>query len=126
MEIYDLCGFHHTKDACRGDSGGPLVCKTNGGATLYGIVSRGPNCNQDSFWGNYGLFGNVYYFKEKIEELIGNDNPCPINEIYYANDYCDGTLNNSENCFDGGDCCGTGAKDEYCNSYNDKDCNCRA
>ena len=73
---YDLCGFHYTKDACRGDSGGPLVCKTNGGATLYGIVSRGPACNPDSpVVGKFGLYGNVYYAKNQIEALIGNDNP---------------------------------------------------
>ena len=122
---YDLCGYHPTKDACQGDSGGPLVCKTNGGATLYGVVSRGPPCNPHDPNVKYGLYGNVYHFKDEIEALIGIDNPCPTNENYYADEFCDGNLNNSENCFDGGDCCGAEANYEYCNSY-DQDCKCRA
>ncbi|KAK7076826.1 DNA replication complex GINS protein PSF3 [Halocaridina rubra] len=30
---------------CSGDSGGPLVCKSNGRHTLYGLVSKGFNCD---------------------------------------------------------------------------------
>ena len=123
---YDLCAYHPTKDACHGDSGGPLVCKTDGGATLYGVVSRGPRCDPTDGYEKHGLYGNVYYFKDEIEALIRNDNPCPTNENFYADGFCDGDLNNSENCFDGGDCCGPDANYYYCNLYNDKDCKCRA
>ena len=122
---YDLCTYHPTKSACRGDSGGPLVCNIHGGATLYGVVSRGGYCNPHVPNVKYGLYTNVYYFKDEIEALIGTDNPCPTNENYYADEFCDGNLNNSENCFDGGDCCGAEANYEYCNSYN-QECKCRA
>ena len=122
---YDLCGFHPTKDACHGDSGGPLVCKTNGGATLYGVVSRGDFCFPTDSRVKYGLYGNVYHFKDEIETLIGYDNPCPTNENFYADGFCDGNLNNSEHCFDGGDCCGADVNYKYCNLYNDDDCKCR-
>ena len=31
--------------------------------------------------------------------------PTDCNHMYIADGFCDGFLNNEENCFDGGDCC---------------------
>ena len=111
---YDICAYHPTKDACAGDSGGPLVCKTNGGATLYGVVSRGDTCDSSSPNEKYGVYGNVFYFKDKIEEYIRNEDPCPTNEYGYGDGICDGHLNDAEHCFDGGDCCGEDANYFWC------------
>ena len=124
---YDICAYHPTKDACNGDSGGPLVCKTNGGATLYGVVSRGPKCNSSSLEGKYGVYGNVYYFKDEIEAFIRKEDPCPTNEYDYGDGLCDGFLNNSENCFDGGDCCGPDANYVWCDTgcYPGMECVCQ-
>ena len=124
---YDICAYHPTKDACSGDSGGPLVCKTNGGATLYGVVSRGPHCNAASLDEKYGVYGNVYYFKDEIEAFIRNEDPCPTNEYDYGDGLCDGYLNNSENCFDGGDCCGPDANYDWCDTqcYPGMECVCQ-
>ena len=102
---YDLCAYHPTKGPCNGDSGGPLVCKTNGGATLYGVVSRVKyDCYTSSSNVKYGVYGNVYHFKDEIEKFIRKfEDPCPTNEYGYGDGMCDGHLNDAEHCFEGGE-----------------------
>ena len=131
---HELCAYDRKRDACRGgrggrgDSGGPLVCSTEGGATLHGIVSRGQECQLNGE--RYGVYVNVFYFKSDIEFQItrGNDHTCPLNQIGYHDGRCDSKLNNAENCFDGGDCCGTdshiGDCLEECKYYGQDPCNC--
>ena len=130
IDVFDICAYHPTRDACGGDSGGPLVCKTNGGATLYGVVSYGKTCYIGSTEEKFGLYANVFYFIDQIKEVIGAEDPCPINDAYYGDQLCDGNLNNSENCFDGGDCCGDDADYRFCHATCSPDteciCKCRA
>ena len=95
---------------CTNLLGGPLVCNVNGGATIYGIVSRMTYryCN---FTDNTAIYTNVYHFAEDIEKLIvGSEDQedfCPVGNVSYRDGLCDSFLNTPENCFDGGDCCGT-------------------
>ena len=125
---HEICAYDRMKDACGGDSGGPLVCSTDGGATLHGLVNRGPKCYLPSK--RYGVYTDVFYFKEAIENLImrENDQTCPLNRIGYQDRQCDSRLNNAENCFDGGDCCGTDSDIanclEECEYYGQDPCNC--
>ena len=67
------------------------------------------------------------YFKDEIEAFIRNEDPCPTNEYDYGDGLCDGYLNNSENCFDGGDCCGTDANYDWCDTqcYPGMECVCQ-
>ena len=55
------------KDSCQGDSGGPLICKVDGHAVLTGIVSRGVECALEGW---PGIYGEVWYYKEWIENHI--------------------------------------------------------
>ena len=125
---HELCAYDRARDACKGDSGGPLVCSTEGGATLHGLVSWGPLCHLDKE--RYGKYVNIFYFKEAIEYHITReyDHTCPLNRIGYQDGQCDSRLNNAENCFDGGDCCGTDSQIgdciEECEYYGQDPCNC--
>ena len=126
---HELCAYDRKRDVCRGDSGGPLVCSTEGGATLHGIVAGGLPCGVNASE-RYGVYTDIFHFKEAIEDQITrqNDHTCPLNRIGYQDGQCDSRLNNAENCFDGGDCCGTDSQIgdciEECEYYGQDPCNC--
>ena len=106
VKDHELCVRTPFKGPCYGDSGGPLVCATDGGATIHGIVSRGGNSCADPE--EHGIYVDVFQFIDQIELYLDKnmDNPCPTNVVAYRDGSCDMDLNNPDNCFDGGDCCG--------------------
>ena len=62
-------------DTCQGDSGGPLICDVDGVAVVTGITSRGGlgrlKCGSD---GLPGIYGNVFVYKQWIDDIIRGSN----------------------------------------------------
>uniref|UniRef100_A0A182M075 Phenoloxidase-activating factor 2 n=1 Tax=Anopheles culicifacies TaxID=139723 RepID=A0A182M075_9DIPT len=60
------------QDTCRGDGGSPLVCPIPGSSTHYyqaGIVAWGIGCGEN---GIPGVYGNVAYFRDWIDQQLIN------------------------------------------------------
>ena len=57
----------------------------------------------------------IYYFK--VNTTTPKPIICPVDELGEIGDgFCDGFLNNEENCYDGGDCCGEDANMDFCHN----------
>ncbi|KFB49719.1 hypothetical protein ZHAS_00018371 [Anopheles sinensis] len=64
------------QDMCRGDGGSPLVCPISGAPGYYyqaGIVAWGIGCGEE---GIPGVYGNVQYFREWIDNALTCDGTC--------------------------------------------------
>ena len=116
------------KSACSGDSGGPLICPGSGGAAIYGIASYVSEYCDTGVKPRRTTYVNVFYFKDQIKRILNlaEDNPCPVNKVGYGDGTCEGILNNSFNCFDGGDCCKSNQTTFYCKLFcrDESKCNC--
>merc|ERR1711892_295988 len=70
-----LCaGGELNKDGCQGDSGGPLTVDVNNQHVLIGDVSFGNGCG---LAGQYGVYGDVAYFRSWIDTTVSGAKYCP-------------------------------------------------
>lgn len=64
----NFCAGQDGKDSCQGDSGGPLFVVNEAGEQLQaGIVSWGPGCAKQGFYGVYASVGN---FEQWIKQRV--------------------------------------------------------
>lgn len=78
-QSFMCAGGEENIDACTGDGGGPLVCEdpASGAYFLQGITAWGINCGQLDV---PGVYVDVQFFRNFIDEIIYGVVPVPINE----------------------------------------------
>ena len=126
-----FCLLSKIGSACFGDSGGPMICEENDKVVFYGVASAVTDPVVGSCRENFvNIYASVYQHIELIEStlvrffsfttifIIDYNNFMLIQkkDATYCNGKihskfsrlgdgdCDNSLNNKENCFDGGDC----------------------
>ncbi|KAI7805591.1 plasminogen activator, urokinase a [Triplophysa rosa] len=66
--MFCAAGRNWEDDACQGDSGGPLVCEINNTMFLFGIISWGKECAEQS---NPGVYTKVTKYNQWIAKHTG-------------------------------------------------------